>query len=257
MKRTLVVYTWPPLDPKFLYYAKQFAESYRKHPAGIDHNVIVAVKNDTVSSRFVFPWINGPVSTVNKTKTLQWLAVGDYGYDIGPFLRIARERQEQYDCIVLLGVYARILVDEWLKKLTDALNTYDVVSATGSFEQGISSHARNPSLRTTAFAISPKLLTKLWPTTIANQNSAMHDKRECYEFEHGNHSIYRRAVASGHRGAVVGIDRAYPEAEWDLSCTFRKKEQRNLIVADNHTDIWANSDAATRNLYTLRAGFTL
>ena len=244
MKRILVVYTWPPLDPKFRYYAAKFAESYAKYPPGVEHDMCVAIKDDVVST-FPFP------------RTAEWLPVGNYGYDIGPFLRIARERQEQYDCVVLLGVYARILTDGWLKKLTDALDTYAVASATGSFQQGISSYARNPSLRTTAFAISPKLLTKLWPTTVETQKTSMCDKQECYEFEHGNRSIYRRAVAAGHKGAVVGIDRAYPEGEWNQSCTFWKAEQRNLIVADNHTDNWVKSDVAMRNIYTLRAGFTL
>lgn len=244
MKRILVVYTWPPLDPRFRYYAAKFAESYAKHPPGVEHDMCIAIKDDAVST-FPFP------------RTAEWLPVGNYGYDIGPFLRIARERQDQYDGVVLLGVYARILTDGWLKKLTDALDTYAVASATGSFQQGISSYARNPCLRTTAFAISPKLLTKLWPTTVETQKSAMCDKQECYEFEHGNSSIYRRVVAAGYKGAVVGIDRAYSEAEWDQSCTFWKAEQRNLIVADNHTDNWVNSDAAMRNFYTLRAGFTL
>lgn len=255
MKQILVIYTWPPRDPRFLYFTIKFTESYYKHPSGIPHDVIVAVKDDTVSK---FPFNIENISPLaGHIRKVEWLAVGDYGYDIGPFLRIARERQDEYDYVVLLGVYARILVDGWLKKLTDALDTYDVVSATGSFEKGISSYTRNPSLRTTAFAISPKLLTKLWPTTAENQSSVMHNKRECYEFEHGNHSIYRRAIALGRRGAVVGIDRAYPEKEWDQSCTFRKEEQRNLIVADNHTDTWMNSDTATRNFYTRLAGFTL
>ena len=250
MKRVLVVYTWPPLDPRFLYYANKFIESYTKHPAGIAHDVVVAVK-DNITARFTFP------ASTTVLQKFEWLAVGNYGYDIGPFLRIARERQYQYDVVVLLGVYARILADDWLKKLTDALNTYQVVSATGSFQQGISSYARNPCLRTTAFAIEPKLLTRLWPTTVENQNTVMCDKQECYEFEHGNRSIYRRVVSTGGRGAVVGIDGAYPEDKWNESCTFWKAEQRNLIVADNHTDNWVNSDATMRNFYTLRAGFTL
>lgn len=243
MKRTLVVYTWPPLDRKFIHYAKKFTESYSKHQAGIPHKVLIAIKDNKVS-KFPFP------------EPAEWMPVGDYGYDIGPFLRIARERQNQYDYIVLLGAYARILVDGWLKKLTDALSTYSIVSATGSFQQGISSHARNPSLRTTAFGISPKLLTKLWPTTAATQSTVMLTKHECYEFEHGNNSIYRRVVKDGHKGAVVGIDRAYPETEWNQACTFWKQDQRNLIVADNNTDMWVNSDIGMRNLLTLRAGLT-
>lgn len=243
MKRILVIYTWPPLDPKFIHYANVFAKSYKDHSAGIEHDVLIAIKDDKKST-FPFP------------AKAEWMAVGNYGYDIGPFLRISREVQGKYDAVILLGAYARILINDWLKKLSDGLDNFHLVSATGSFESGITANNPNPSLRTTAFGISPALLTQLWPTTEQNQSTIMLSKHECYEFEHGNQSIYRRAVQAGYRGAVVGNDKAYPENEWNLSNTFRKQDQRNLIVADNNTDLWMNSDSNVRNYLTARAGFT-
>jgi hypothetical protein len=180
-------------------YAIRFLTSYLSHPAGAEHELRM-VPNAT-------------------------------NIDIGIFQRIARE--ESADRIMFLGSYARVRYDDWLAKHLDAIEPDDVamVAPNGSWEQGYSTRLPNPHLRTSNFMVKPALLNALGLPVYT-------DKRECYEFEHGDASVYRQFTDAGLRCLVVGQECSYGERAWPDSGTFRVPGQPNLLIADKQSDAY-------------------
>jgi hypothetical protein len=108
--------------------ARAFLESYRAHPAGIDHDLHVILKGfpdetSYAAARALF----GPLSA-------NLIELDDTGYDIGSYLAAARRVAN--DRLVFLNTFSEILADDWLGRLDAALNLSGVglVGATGSWQ---------------------------------------------------------------------------------------------------------------------------
>lgn len=233
----LVCYLIAPGED-FALKARAFAESYRSHPAGIEHRFLTVTK-DGAGIPQQCGW---PATEV--------IWEPNDGLDIGSLQRVAAGHGD-YDLIMWLGSYARILADDWLAKFHRAASLPDVGAAasSGSFEAGVSGESPNAHLRTGALMISPRLLNSLGFATA-------HDKRDCYEFEHGARSLYRRLRERGLRGVVVGASgRVYSEHEWVGSCTYRSPGQPELIVADGQTDAYAAAAFEEQGVLARMAGW--
>ena len=167
-------------------------------------------------------------------------SVGEPGYDIGAMLDAAKTAaQKGFSTMVFLGSHSRILADDWLLKLVEG-SEFGAASATGSYEQGISSYRYNPHLRTNAFAIDPSLLLSLWTEPVMT-------KRDCHEFEHGDNSITRRLVFASHTPVVASTHGVHRMEYWPHSGTYRRfGYQPHLLVADNRTDAYFSADHATK-----------
>lgn len=108
--------------------ARAFLDSYRAHPAGIEHDLHVILKGfpderSSAAARALF----GPLSA-------NLIELDDTGYDIGSYLAAARRIANHR--LVFLNTFSEILADDWLVRLDAALNHPDVglVGATGSWQ---------------------------------------------------------------------------------------------------------------------------
>ena len=72
-------------------------------------------------------------------------------------------------------------------------------------------------------------------------------KEDAYRFESGKESMTNQVLRMGLKVLVVGRDgRGYEQEEWALSETAFQGEQRNLLVADNHTRQYTDANASLR-----------
>jgi hypothetical protein len=197
--------------------------------------------------------------------------IPDVGFDVDAYWRAGRE--SSYERICFLNAQSEPLVEGWLTRLFDALEQPGVglAGATGSYESHYTELARtwrallegsalrrakwavkvarrrldfapfpNRHLRTTAFAIRAQTLLRV-------RCNPMRSKYATFRFESGRAGLTAQIEKMGLEVRVVGRDgAAYPPARWAESQTFRSGDQRNLLVADRHTRMFANADEATK-----------
>ncbi|VVC53491.1 protein of unknown function [Beijerinckiaceae bacterium RH AL1] len=220
----------------------RFVGSYARHPAGMDHRLVVLMKGfrseiDAARERRRFESLGARV-----------LDVDDAGLDIGAYIAAAREIESEYLCF--LNTHAEILADNWLSALYEHVRRDDVgvVGATGSLETLESPGVPrttfpNPHIRSNAFMLKRSLFLDLAGSL------TIRDKVDAYIFESGADSFTRRIVGRGLETLVVGKNgRAYQPYDWVRSDTFRLGEQSNLLVADNQTRRYAEGDREEREM---------
>ena len=107
---------------------RRFVGSYARHPAGIDHELVVLYKGFEPGSaldeaRSIF----GSLPHIG-------LEMSDVGFDIGPYLAAAARLSHDYLCFV--NTFVEIAVEGWLGHLhrNAALPGVGIVGATGSYE---------------------------------------------------------------------------------------------------------------------------
>lgn len=188
-----------------------------------------------------------------------------------PMLDLAAYRwaaqQVNNPTVCFLNSYSRVLADNWLRKMDTALAEpgVGIVGATGSWESHYSRVALvspesdslnellhlyhphpNPHIRTTAFMMK----RDLWLDFRLYFRNAMpiQSKEDAWYIESGRYGLTRWLKRMSLDARVVGIDRPHIGAEWWASGTFRSNDQENLLIADNHTDEWANADPETQRI---------
>ena len=106
-----------------------FVESYRRHPAGIDHELIIVRKG--------LEGMSGSIAALEmllENIPHRSIDVSDEGYDIQAYLKVAPRLEHERLCF--LNTYSEIKTDDWLKKLDSQLDREGVgiVGATASYE---------------------------------------------------------------------------------------------------------------------------
>lgn len=223
---------WAPLGAEQLH---RFVASYRAHPAGQEHRLMV-VYNGFAPGAPLDQWHEALTDVRHEE-----LRLASRMLDLAAY----REAIEASDAEVLcfLNSYSEPLAGDWLRLLIGQLNdpTIAAVGASGSYESiYTTSHPLtrvrkrgfpefpNPHLRTNAFAARREQLLRVqWP--------AVTSKMDALRFESGPRSLTRQLQRSG-RIVVAGRDgRAYDSDAWQASNTFRSGDQVNLLVSDNRT----------------------
>lgn len=98
----------------------------------------------------------------------------------------------------------------------------------------------NYHLRTNAFMASRQTLRRI-------RLGPLRRKLDAYKFESGKDGLTGQVRRLGLRVLVVGRDgEGYDPERWHLSNTFWQSREENLLVADNQTEFYLSSDAATR-----------
>ncbi|MCH8313849.1 MAG: hypothetical protein IID17_12785 [Nitrospinae bacterium] len=248
--------------------AETFFRSYRSHPAGAPHDLVVIAKGWEDESGF---------------KTLREMAgeceaevmdLPDDGFDWGAYMRAA-ERLSQ-DWVVFLNTQSEIRKEGWLRIMSKAATNQGVgaVGCTGSWgtravvmkfilpilmekrrnkgtlkfmfasaDSMVLAPLRwvkrfpwfpqfpNPHLRSNAFLTRRKLFAEY-----ARNHRIPRTKNDAYRFEHGRVSFTRFLSARGLKSVIVGKDgKSYGPDEWMDSSTFRVPGQENLLISDNQT----------------------
>ena len=232
---------WAPLGIEPL---ERFARSYRAHPAGTEHRVLMVFKefrDDAAldAARQVVADIPHEELHMPRRKL-----------DLAAYVRIAHDTDAEY--LHFLNSNSELLAPDWLAYPLAHLRDdgTGMVSATGSYESLVDERSLvsralrgrrfdtfpNPHLRTNAFAMPSALMRSLdWPE--------VRTKRGAWGLENGKQSVTRQVWDRGLDTLVVGRDGgAYGRERWRESATFRAGEQRNLLVADNRTRQFAEAD---------------
>jgi hypothetical protein len=223
--------------------AERFLASYRAHPAGTPHRLLLLLAGPEEDRS---PW-----QRLFAAMPHEVLEVG-LGMDLGHY-RIAVDRvPAQRYCF--LNTVTEPLVEGWLARMEEALLRPEVgmVGATGSYESpnavrpGPLRRLRpgfepfpNPHLRTNGFAMERELILQLdWGEDLTREQTVM--------LEGGRHSLSRQVRERGLGTLVVGRDGTYPPDRWRESATFRNGEQANLLLADNRTRHYQDGNPLTR-----------
>ena len=268
---------WEPFD--------RFMRSYEEHPAGIDHDLVVAVKG--------FPGSEPPPAYLERMGPSGGtvLPLEDTGFDIGSYWATARALP--YVSYCFLNSFSVVLDDGWLAKMARHHDpSVGLVGASGSWESHLTGAGTplrsglflppwriapdpfpsrrltardrlwlieewrrqwarfppfpNPHIRTNAFLIRRDLMLEL-------EVGDMGAKGEALWFESGRRSLTRQVLRRGLQVLVVGRDGvAYAPGDWPASHTFRSGNQANLMVSDNRTIEWAALDDSGREDLSVR-----
>ena len=250
---------WAPLGPEPV---RAFLRSYRAHPPGIAHELVV-VLNGAPTDAPAHSSGGGSAAALTREGLATELAgiehrlivLDEPVIDLAAYGLAARALPHPRLCF--LNSHSVILAAQWLAILTQALEGpgTGLAGATASWEsqsQWIRGRARhwpyqllrlraarhdyprfpNPHIRTTAFMIERANL-------LAMNLDAARDKRDAYRLESGRRSITRQILERALRAVVAGRDgRVYGVKDWAASRTYRSGEQDNLLVADRRTGDW-------------------
>ena len=94
----------------------------------------------------------------------------------------------------------------------------------------------NYHIRTNAFMVKANVIKKVVCPKIST-------KMDAYKCESGNRSITKQIMELGKATLVIGKDgKAYEKEDWWRSCTFRQGDQSNLLIADNQTRAYEESE---------------
>jgi hypothetical protein len=242
----LIYLAWTPYG---IGAAESFLASYRRHPAGVPHRLLLTFAGPREVDRA--PWQRLFADVEHEQLDLE------LGMDLDHYrAAVDRVAAERY---CFLNTVSVVLADGWLGHLDRALDGPGVgmVGATGSYETpnavrpGPLRRLRpghepfpNPHLRTNCFALRRQTILGLeWPTGV--------DKLAAVALEGGSASLTRQVQARGLETLVVGRDGiAYPPERWRQSRTFRNGEQENLLVSDNRTRHYQEGGRLTRSFLT-------
>lgn len=246
----LVHLVWAPLGPEPF---ERFLRSYRDHPPGIEHRLVLVFKEFRDSDHSA-PW-DAAAAQVAHVR----VEMPEPVLDVGAYRRVALAADAHRLCFT--NSNAEVLADGWLSALDRALDEphAGMVGATGSWESAYSAapiwlkplrrrHFRpfpNPHLRTNAFMLDRQLVLDLdWPDVGTSKLAAL-------RFESGRRSIGAQVLERGLSIEVVGRDgRRYAWQEWPASGTFRSGDQSNLLVGDNRTAQYRDAEPARRRELT-------
>ena len=222
---------------------RRFRASYCSSPAGIKHDLHIIFKGypddiDYEKARALF-----------KGLSFNSIYTPDDSFDLGAYYVAAAQTSHDYVCF--LNTSSEIQSDAWLLKLARNLELPGVgmVAASGSYEASAPHPGRtstgfpNIHVRTNAFMMrrADFLATK--------PEGALTDKVAVYQLEHGPYSITQQMYKRGLQSLVVGRDgRGYSPAFWPISETFRRGNQRNLLVRDNQTEIYRGASPSLKQL---------
>ena len=239
-----------------------FLESYLRNAAGVEHELLILYKGFSQEVDIV------PYEELLGVVPHTFLMITDFGFDLRSYFIAAEKCNSKYYCF--LNSFSIILDKDWLLKFYKHISRpgVGIVGATGSwgslFPGRISSkkntslwkklmrplalvvlrpyfsmyfdHFPNYHIRTNNFMISRDILLKIHRGVILT-------KLHTYRLESGKCGITKQVEQMGFKPIVVGKDgKGYEKHEWDISNTFRRGEQKNLLISDNQTRKYDEED---------------
>ncbi len=111
---------------------RNFLDSYRNHPAGIEHDLHVIFKGFPNQKSLALGQALFEGLPINP------IVLDDTGYDIGSYIAAAKVVSNRR--LIFLNTFSRILAADWLSKFDRALSLpgVGIVGATGSWQTGAS-----------------------------------------------------------------------------------------------------------------------
>ncbi len=263
-----------------------FVDSYDLHPAGVAHELLLLFKGFEKLLPAEYEQLLKGVAHVRHF-------VPDQGFDVDAYFEVAREHQADVLCFLnsFSVILADGWLDKLHCALV--ANDAGMVGATGSWQSVSSNYAdahpeplaldaRRPAWKRRLIRWFP-FLRKIVPalrwfllrgmfdrfpndhlrtnafmlrreTALGVRIAPIRRKFDAYRFESGRDCLTRQVLQTGKAVLVVGRDgKAFGARQWHLSNTFWRRAQENLLVADNQTRAYEDSDADGRAMYSALA----
>jgi hypothetical protein len=261
---------------------RSFLDSYRAHPAGIEHDLLIVLKGFR-------PPLPPDYEFVLSEVTHRRRFVADRGLDVDVYFGVAHA--VEHDVLFFLNSFSVILADDWLAKMHAALSQDGVglVGATGSWHSTYLPYS-NAASEAAARALRPawkRLLLRWFPflgsvrrrirlrrvrgkvdpfpnyhlrtnafmfrreTALRIEFEPTRRKLDAYLFESGRRGLTCQVLAMSLR--VLVVDRAgntYEMPDWNVSNTFWRLNQENLMIADNQTRAYDVASVGGRLRYS-------
>lgn len=206
-------------------YAARFVTTYNEYPPGVDHDTLIICNG-------------GPVDT--KTAVLfsgmnaMMFPRSNDGWDIGGYIQSAHGHCADYEMMLCCGESIYFHRAGWLKRLEQAWKKH----GPGMYGS-LSSNLVRPHLNTTGFCCPPQLLR--------SYNARVSSRSDRYEFEHGNHSLWKRAALSGLPVKLVTWDGEWDPRAWRVPNNILwRGNQSNCLMWCQHTDRYFSASNETR-----------
>ena len=258
--RVLVVHLARQADGIVVF--RRFVTSYRKHPAGAEHDLLIVFKGFSDDLAAQESW-------KSELASIEYCAffVKDVDFDIGTYCRVAERYPERP--LLVLNSNSELLVDNWLELFVRHANNHVLVGATGSWENSFLFSVMpghrwlvNAVLRVMLSFVNLMLRIFEWPNPHLRTNAILFpagffnliqlpqrltNKMQAYACESGLRSISRQARKLGFHLLVADCNgNAYSWKEWPESLTFRMGEQEGLVVDDKQTRSYVQAKADER-----------
>lgn len=261
---------------------RRFIDSYRKHPVGCDHHLLILYKGFENNEQ-----LEEYRDQLDNTPHYEF-SVSDEGFDISAYLAVARGLGDKYRYFCFTNSHSTIQCDNWLAKLHHHIQRENVglVGTSGSWisHRGcistlhlyLSAQLFILRLRLASYSTetkrkyidrikrhlkwllsfdrfpNPHLRTNGFMIASATLNEiewpTIRSKEDAYLFESGQNGLSAKINIQGKRILVVGCNgRALPPALWSFGELFFQARQENLMLADNQTRQYEFSNKKIRH----------
>jgi len=226
--KIVVLYNYPIEGGIHDEVARRFVASYKQHPAGHEHELIVSANGgpQTDTMEAIFAGI-----------PLRWFPNDGIGWDIGTYLKVARSIPA--DMMVFFGGNTHLNGANWLKRMAsvfkrDPFACYGATANNGRKQKkdaagNIRKRAHHPHIRTTGFWMDPKIIAA-YPHPVTSE------QRTRYLFEHGPKCLTAWLWSRKHKCYCVTWTGQYDYPHWEgITNGYRNGDESQVIVGDRCT----------------------
>lgn len=217
-------------NPMLVSHTGHFLNSYRCHPPGFDHHLLIVCNGGHLSAKNKSLFDGVPCEFYPRSN--------DPGWDVSAYIDVAKRFDS--DLQVCLGESVYFHREGWLKRLMEC---YEIL---GKGMYGFfSSHLVRPHLNTTAFAASPEYL---------RDYTIPHSRQERYDFEHGSMALCRRVERYNGVARLVTWDGCWAPADWRKPENILwRGDQSNCLLRCNHTEKFDGATQQVRQRWSRNA----
>lgn len=202
---------------------EKFLNSYKNHPAGIEHNFVIIAKNWTDKALY------NKLCSLAKENNAKLVDLPDDGLDFGAYFRISKILENEY--VFFLGSGIEILTDNWLLYTNKAFendNAVQIAGPMGAWEKGVSGVFPNYHIRTCAFMINRELFLEY-----AAAQKFPKTKEDTWEMEHGQQSLTKFVFQKGYNAAIINSDgEIFTPENWIFSKTYISPDEFKSTLSD-------------------------
>lgn len=247
---------------------KNFIESYRKHDAGIDHELIILMVAFWGRSN-----AKKKVDEILGSIPHKKIFFLDWGFDIRPYSWVMRHVNCDY--FLFLNSFSVLLTDSWFKKMYDNL-IQPGVGIVGVGANNLSSERLwDSNLKKTPFwsfkkiifwalRLRGRLILPRFPNYYIRTNGFMISKKvadqiqmrlvlfkfQAFWFECGRNSLTRQIMKLGLKPLVIdNKGHGFEKESWHKSHTYGWAKQQGLIVSDNRTRLFESRSDTEKRAY--------
>lgn len=201
----------------------RFVGSYLAYPPEVEHGIVVVCNGGPLPTETAMLFQSLPCQFFPRAN--------DPGYDISAYMDVALK----FPCDMLMAAGETIYFHKpgWLRRYVEEWNKYGP-GMYGTF----TSKLVRPHLNTTGFCVDPKFL---------RGSHRPQNRKERYEFEHGENAMWRRIQAMGRPTRLVTFDGCYDVPQWrHPPNVLWRGDQSNCLMFCSHCDRYFASDDDTK-----------